>query len=93
MSFEVNMVKTDVNAYKIMNNFFCDALYLFINNVAIYSKNPVSSKSIDVMDIHINSTKIFKGLSEELENIISKNCVLSNIGKSNKIIAISKRGM
>ena len=87
ISFEVKIVKNDINIYKTTNNLICDALYLLMKIDAIYEKNPVWSNAIDKIEIHINSTNIFRGFKLEFEKQIEKNSFLSNDGSKKIIIA------
>jgi hypothetical protein len=64
MSFDVNIVIIDINKYKDKNNLICEFLNLDIKRDARYEKNPDSSNVIDIIDIDMNNTNIFKGFIE-----------------------------
>lgn len=93
MSLEVNIVRIEINRYKIVNNLNWLALYLLINIVAIYPKKPLVSKAIDKNETEINKTRIFKGFKLESDVNIWMNSRLSNKGKISKIKAMIEIGI
>ena len=92
MSFEVKIVKNEINKYKIKNSLNWLVLYLLIKIDAMYPKNPLVSSTIEINDTEINKINILTGFNFELDVSISINSFLSNKGKTNRMIAISKTG-
>ena len=93
ISFDVKIVRNEINKYNTINSIIWLLLYFFINIVAIYLKKPDSSNDIDKIDIHINKTNIFKGFRAEFENNTLKTEFLSKSGKAKRIIAPNNIGM
>ena len=62
ISFDVNTVKTLVNAYKAKKRAYWFVFALFVANWARYLNNPNSSKRIEIIVIEKNKTRIFNGL-------------------------------
>ena len=87
------MVKIEIKTYKKKNNLNWLALYLSIKIEAIYEKNPLVSKTIEIKEIEINKINIFKGFIFEFDVNISMNLPLSNNENVSKITAINKTGI
>ena len=63
ISFDVNTVKTLVNAYKAKKRAYWFVFALFVANWARYLNNPNSSKRIEIIVIEKNKINIFIGLT------------------------------
>ena len=92
ISFEVKIVKIDINKYNEKKSVYWLDLNLLINLIATNEKNPASSKAIEIKDTDINKTKIFNGFNFEFVNKISINSFFSNSGNINNIKAINNTG-
>ena len=62
ISFDVNTVKTLVNAYKAKKSVYWFVFAFFVANWARYLNNPYSSRRIEITVIEKNKTRIFNGL-------------------------------
>ena len=89
MSFDVKIVKNDVKKYNTANKTICFPLAYFKAKLAKYSKNPNSSKTIDINVIEKNKTIIFIGFIESLLN--NPSIALSKLSKPLRTIIIAPK--
>lgn len=93
ISLDVNMVKTATKAYKMENKAYWLLWRLFNALIAIYLKNPNSSRDIEIIAIEINKTNILIGLTLLVDVKASKTFFIGTMLNISKIIAPTKGGI